>query len=440
MSNVQIKERIILYKKVLLIVSASDCVNKEIIRDGVSAPHLGILYIASILKLHDYEVEVIDLLVENLSKKQFIDIVKECKPDLVGISSFTEDFNTTLEIAKAVKTINNRIKIVLGGPHATFESKNILLNSEVDYIIRFEGEFPLLLLLEHLNNPAFSIKNVKNLAYKEEGEIIVNEDYGFIKSLDALPFPSYDLIDFSKYLLPFTLITSRGCPGNCVYCSSRTMSGNTFRFRSAENIICEIIYMKNKTNWPKFVIFDDSFTVNKKRVKRFCEIYRQLDLSLPWRCESRADVLSTELIDILYNSGCSIIHIGIESGNQNVINSIRKKIDLSKAIEAAIYAKRKGMEVVCSFIIGHHCDTKDTIIETLELMKKFKSEGIIVSVAANTPFPGTFLYEHREELGIKLHARDWKDYKFSIVNVSNNNLTVDELRSYLFEGVQVCIK
>lgn len=423
-------------RKILLIVSSSNSVARSVLKKSNSSPSLGVLYIASILKMHGYEVKIIDMLVEDFTARSFIREIKSFAPDVIGLSIFTEAFDNAAEVIRLIKRNFEEAKIVVGGPHVTFEVESTLKEiPEIDYVIRFEGEFPFLLLMEHINYPeVFPIEKVKGLVYREEGAVKYNENYGYIENLDVLPFASMDLIKKDKYREIFVVITSRGCPGDCVYCSSKAMSGSKYRYRTAENVISEIFYLYLKTGETLFEIYDDTFTVNRVRVEKFCKFLKRLELPLIWRCQSRADVLSKELIDMLVENNCRYIHIGIESGSQEVLNRIGKKIDLAKALKNVEYANERGLNVFCSFIIGHYCDTHETVKSTLDLVKKLKNVGISVGVASCTPYPGTFIKNNADKIGLKIHAKKWSEYQFANPIVSNANVTHDDLRNYLFES------
>jgi len=425
-------------KKVLFIVAANAKCRKN--KEYFSTPPLGLLSMASVLRMHGYRTAVIDLLVQEISRKNFTQQIRDFQPDLVALSAYTEGFTSALQIAKTVKEVWNHAKIVMGGPHVSFEYEEALEQKNIDFVIRFEGEFSLLLLLEHLNHPEqFPVSKVKGLVYKKDGKPVLNELYGFIKSLDALPLSAIDLVDLEKYKSPFTLITSRGCPGVCIFCSSKAMSGKTYRYRSAESIIAEIYYIGKYCSKDRFVLLDDTFTADEDHLKKFCRLYRRSGLSYNWRCTSRVDKLSVDLLDLLFESGCRTLHMGVESGNQGILKSIRKGINLNDGLSLVKYANKKGFLVACSFILGHHADTVQTMENTLSLIRELKSEGIFVSLSSNTPYPGTYLNEHAKELGITIHARSWDQYQLSNAIVSNKHIDLDTLNSYLFRGYQLCM-
>jgi radical SAM superfamily enzyme YgiQ (UPF0313 family) len=425
-----------MYKKILFIISSSNSIARAVLKKSNCTPNIGVLYIASVLKMHGYEVKIIDMLVEDFTAKGFIEEIKLFNPDIIGMSIFTEAYDNAIEIIKMIKKNFIDIKIAVGGPHATFEGVNMMREiEEIDYVIRYEGEFTFLLLLEHLNYPdSIGIEKVKSLIYRKRSDIVCNEKRGYIEALDVLPFPVLGMVDRDKYSEIFALITSRGCPGDCVYCSSKAMSGGKYRYRSAENIISEVYYIYNKTKENLFEIYDDTFTVNKSRVKKFCKLLKEVNIPVIWRCQSRADVLTEELIHNLYDADCKYIHIGIESGNQIVLDKIGKKIKLKEALDKVIYAKDLGINIYCSFIIGHYCDTIETIEETLETIRDLKNKGISIGVASCTPYPGTFIKENAEEIGLNIHAKRWREYQFGNPIVSNKDLSLDDLRDYLFKG------
>ena len=298
------------------------------------------------------------------------------------------------------------------------------------------GRFTFLKLLESLKYPVqYPISRVKGISYRIKNDIYISEKIEYIENLDALPLQAIGIIDPEKYSTAFTLITSRGCPGNCVYCASRALSGNKYRMRSAENIICEIYFLSEKLNSRKFLILDDTFTANKERLEYFCLLLSKYNEKYAFRIESRVDAVREKDIDALKKVGCEVIHFGVESGSQEIIKKIGKNINLSWAKEIMCYANKQNIHVVASFIIGHFCDTERTIQETISLMEILRNSGIEVSVAGCVPFPGTPLYEHKDKLGISIHAHSWQEYDFSNMIISTSYLSQEQLRELLFSAV-----
>ncbi|QNU67037.1 B12-binding domain-containing radical SAM protein [Ruminiclostridium herbifermentans] len=426
------------FERILLVNCTLDKISRQKIKNTVSTPNLGLLSIASVLIMHGYKVKIIDFFVEDISENEYINILHTWNPSVIGFSVYTRTSPFYNRIMKITKQSGFNGITIAGGPHSTFNEEEMLKNTKVNYVIKGEGEFTFLKLLEHLNYPdQFPLKYVEGVSYIEEDNVIINEKFKFIGKLDALPLQPIGLIDPSNYSTAFTMITSRGCPGNCIYCSSRSMSGNKYRMRSAENIICEMIYLKDILKTDKVVFLDDTFTAIQSRFNRFIELLRHLEYKFSYRIESRGDTLIEKNLDDLKDTNCNVIHVGIESGSQEVINKIGKKINLSETIQRLLYGNKIGIHMVASFIIGHYCDNKETIRETIELMKHLKKAGVEVSVASCTPFPGTVLYENRDRLNVKILASSWQDYDFGNVIIETEFLKNEELRELLFEAVMV---
>lgn len=403
--------------------------------EKTTMPPLGIISIGGFLTLHGYDVDYLDLFTNNMTKKEFIDYLSQDKPEIIGISSYTENFDVVIKLTTLIKKIFPNTKIILGGPHVTFLPEEALQYPTVDFVSRSEGEVTFLELLEALNYKTLELDKIDGLSFRNEaGEIIHNKDRKFIEKLDCLPWADMSLEKKKVYNIKQLIITSRGCPGKCIYCASSALSGNRYRMRSAENVFCELYYKYKYKGEQYFAFLDDTFTANKKRLLRFCDLLLRHKLDIVWRCDSRTDILSYELIDRMYEAGCTSVHIGIESGSQEVINTINKRINLQKSEDLLAYMSQKGMQVMCSFIIGHHCDTKETVRATINLAKKFKDNyGAVVGISINTPFPGTALYENREKLGVKLESEKWTTYDLVQPVISTKHLTKDELQDFFYE-------
>ena len=423
-------------KRVLLVNCAISMEGRKKINEAVSSPSIGLLSIASVLKMHGYEVRILDFFVERITGKQFVSFLEEYNPGVIGFSVYTRTVPFLDKMTQILKKIHYKGIIVAGGPHASFCQEEMLQKYHVDYVISGEGEFSFLKLMEHINY-GYPIAKVKGVSYMEGSEICINPASGQIEILDALPLQPIGLVDADKYSSPFSIITSRGCPGNCIYCASRALQGRKYRMRSAENIICELIYMSKALNKVTFLILDDTFTADVVRFKKFANLIKKSNIPFQFRIESRGDVLNYEILKMLKEINCKIIHVGIESGSQEVISQIGKKIDLESTIEKLYQGSQLGIHIVASFIIGHYCDTEQTVEESLTLMKKLTESGIEVSVASLTPFPGTPLYNNRDKLQLHIHANSWQEYDFGNVIVSTKYLSREKLQEYLYRAAEI---
>lgn len=426
--------------KILLINCALDKGSRKKIKNVVSSPSLGLLSISSVLIMHGYKVKILDFFVENISIDEYISILDNWKPFVIGFSVYTRTVPFLDRIVNITKQSKFAGTLIAGGPHPTFNQEEMLKNIGVDYVLMGEGEFTFLKLLEHLNYPKqFPRQNMKGISYMQENQLVINEQNKYIEKLDALPLQPIGLVDTTKYSTPFTMVSSRGCPGNCIYCSSRSLSGNKYRMRSADNIICEMIYLKEKLKTNKITFLDDTFTADKKRFDRFIKLIKISGFEFGYRIESRGDALSKDILDELKNTNCKVVHVGIESGSQEIIDKIGKKINLNETIKMLHYGNELGIHMVASFIIGHYCDNKKTINQTIDLIRHLRKAGIEVSVASCTPFPGTALYNHREKLKVQILSHSWQDYDFSNVIIETEFLNNEELRELLFEAIMACM-
>lgn len=403
--------------------------------EKATMPPLGLISIGGYLILHGYDVDYLDLFTSNMTKNEFINYLSQYQPDMIGISSYTENFDAVIKLTQLIKKIIPNAIIILGGPHVTFLPEEALQYPTVDFVSRREGEMTFVELLEALNYKTLKLTDIDGLSFKNElGEIVHNKDRKFIEKLDCLPWADMSPDKKNIYNIKQLIITSRGCPGKCIYCASSALSGNRYRMRSAENVFSEIFYKYKIKGERYFAFLDDTFTASKKRLLRFCDLILEHKVDIVWRCDSRTDILTYELIDKMQEAGCTSVHIGIESGSQEVINTINKHISLQKSEDLLSYMSQKGMQVMCSFIIGHHCDTKETVRETINLAKKFRDTyGATIGIGINTPFPGTSLYENREKLGVKLESFKWATYDLVQPVISTEHLTKEDLQDFFYE-------
>ena len=238
-----------------------------------------------------------------------------------------------------------------------------------------------------------------------------------------------------KYVLPYTISTSRGCPGQCIFCSSKSFWGKSVIMRSAENVYKEVMDIYEKYGANIFYITDDTFTASKKRCLEFCEMLRQSGISFVWGCESRADVINEEFIRILYESGCHKIQFGMESADNEILQRIKKHVTIEQIENAVMCAAKYNMHIQVSYIVGHAFDTEETVKKTISFAKHLSDDyGARVVCSVNTPFPGTEQYEKRKELGIEIKTDEWEKYLLNSPIINTKHLSINQLRYYLGEG------
>lgn len=417
-------------KKVLLINIPTTRGNRDLGAAIASMPPLGQLYIGTFLQQYGYEVQIWDLAVERMNKQEFIEKISTFSPLIVGISSFYESWSNMINLCEVIKTIFPNIYVAIGGNGATFSYQEILKDTLADFVLLGEGEYSFFDLCEYLNGNRKDINTICGLARIDNGKVRVSEAKRIL-TLDNLPFPNRKLIDPNKYTYPYTICTTRGCIGKCKFCSSGAFYGNHIAFRTIDNIIEEICYMSQEFFMTEFFVIDDTFTINKKRVLSFCEKLSGLKQSFRWFCEARADSVDKELLTAMREVGCFKIQFGMESGNNEILKKIGKNTTIEQIEKVVSIAYSLGMQINLSFIIGHADDTIQTVKESFRFAERMRTKykaNVLCSI--NTPYPGTYNYNHAKQLGIEIltDKKDFYTMNNCIINTKNlDRLTINEL-------------
>jgi len=375
-----------------------------------SLPTLGLAYIASFLEKKGIKVSIIDLKVQMLDIPHIIAILKNTKPDFVGITATTVQINAALEIAKLIKDFDKNINIVMGGPHPHIFAEDLLKLDSIDYVIRGEGEYTFWELVSGKN-----LSSIYGLAYKLNDDIISNPLRPPISDLDTLPFPARHLLPMDRYRpspgryrrLPATsIITSRGCPGKCTFCYTDIL-GQATRFRSARNIADEIKDLIERYKIKEISFYDDTFTTSRRNVRELCSIILNEKIDITWSCMSRVDCVDKQTLQMMKNAGCHLICYGVESGDETILNNINKKIHLEQAKEAVELTKKTKINVMASFMIGNPGETEETIKKTIRYALELDPDLYVFNIT--TPFPGTAMFNWAKEKSY-LTTYNWDYY------------------------------
>lgn len=375
-------------------------------RLGLKYPPLGISYIAGVLVKGGHKVKVIDLNVENIA----ISNIPYEDFDVVGISTDTTRYPLAVKMAQIAKT--KGCKVIIGGPHTTFLDREALETGFIDYVVRGEGEYITLDLMDAISGRK-SIEDVKGISYIKDGIIIRNPDADFVKDLDGIPFPARNLLPMNKYTAKLdgtfatSIITSRGCPFNCSFCSSSAFSGTLWRSRSVKNIIEELEILYKKYGYRAIAFFDDNFTLNPNRVIELCEEILRLGWKFKWWAFSRLDGIlnNPKMVELMAKAGNYMVFIGFESANQEVLESYKKNLIVEKAREAISILRRNKIKIMGSFILGALEETKAMVNRTIEYAKKLNPD--IAQFSLLTPYPGTALFE---EVKSRIINKNWQMY------------------------------
>lgn len=378
-------------------------------------PPLGLAYLAAVLERRGTAVECLMADVERLSLDEITKRIVAIDPSVIGISTTTPSVNYAVELVQRIKRVRPAFHTIAGGAHATLFPHD-MLKAGFDYVVCGEGEETIVELMDVIEGKR-EAQSVLGLAFTMNGNPGVNAARPFIKDLDSLPFPAWHLFPLASYKSDFKktdsflpLITSRGCPGRCVFCY-KGLFGNKFRYRSPDHIIAELSYLINRFHIAEFSILDDNFTTLPARVMRFCSLLKEHDIALPWTLSSgvRADTASEEMFKALKAAGCYRVGFGVESGNDAILKSIKKGISKDKMREAMAMAKKAGMEVYGFFMIGNLHETRATINDTIRFAKELAPDVAQFSVA--TPFPGSEMYTILKNQG-KITTTNWDDFDY----------------------------
>ncbi len=406
--------------------------NVEVVKKlDITTPPVGLGYLASVLRERGFKVRIIDDLVEKLSHHELLKKIKDSI--IVGITSTTPTFNAALRYAKKIKEAFPNIFVILGGVHVTFKPHDAVKHPYVDAVCVGEGEETIVEVAERVESGK-SLEGVRGVVFKQDGKIVENQRRGFIEDLDSLPFPAFDLMPLDKYrvfgykLEQFPVITSRGCPFRCRYCSSSLFMGRKFRARSAKNVVDEIEWLIDEFNAKHIAFGDDTFTLSKRRVESICEEIKKRKIDIDWSCSSRVDTISEDLLRKMKEAGCRTIYYGVESASQDILEYYNKKIDFEKVKRAVELTKKVGIGVVCSFIIGAPMEKKEDVMKTLKFAIKLDPDYAQFSIL--TPYPGTSIYEEAKKEGLLL-TENYDDYTAGKPVLKNFHMSPEEILKLL---------
>ena len=406
--------------KVLLISPPAQSIVKQVI--GTAAPPLGLAYLASIARDLGCDVRIIDSLAEDLTLREVKARIMKFYPDLVGVTATTSMIYDAYDVATVAKEVNPNATVVIGGPHATFMASEILQECRhIDVVVRGEGELTFRELLMRLMRDDRDFRDVLGITYRVDDKVRENPPRPLIRNLDDLPLPAYDLLPMDKYRvgkLKFgAIITSRGCPYTCVFCSSSLQFGKKWRAHGAERVLEELRILRYEYDRQEIEFMDDTFTLNKKRALAIAEKIIEEGLDISWSASSRVNTFSREVGSALNKAGAHTMYFGIESGSDRTLEFIDKRITREQAMDATRTAKECGLRALGSFVIGFPYETEEDIRETIKFSNRVGVDLAQFTIA--TPYPGTKLWD----LAIKenlLLTRNWR--KFTTVDVVMKNL------------------
>ena len=395
---------------------------------------LGLLYLKAFLETQKHHVEVVNL----AGIQNYLEAIP-LGADIYGVSAFTPQHHLALDIGSYLKTTG--ALLIAGGHHVTAIPQEFLEESDFDIVVRDEGEFTLSDILSGKD-----LREISGISYKQEGKVIHNPDREFYKNIDDIPFPDLDGINLDEYGSVYInqphskyrvdVITSRGCPRSCAFCSSSHFWKRRVRFHSAEYVI-EYLDSLYKRGINDFNFVDDNFALRYPRLERIC---RKLEsLGSKWTCTMRSDCVTLELAKMLERCGCQTVSLGIESGSDKVLQLINKQTTVKDHKRAVSILKKAGLTVLGYLMVGSPGEDQEAINDTIHFIQEQPVDYYTISTLV--PYPGTAIWRHPELYDYEVD-RDipYSEYcslskELHVMSVALNNKEIDKHREMLIEAL-----
>jgi anaerobic magnesium-protoporphyrin IX monomethyl ester cyclase len=385
-------------------------------------PPLGMAWITSFLESKGISTTLIDLQVYH----QNVDLLLQInKPRIVGIGGTTHSRFESFAIARQVKLYDPAIKVLYGGPHATFTAEDTLRHiPEIDIIVRGEGENTAFKVANCILSGVSDLTDISGISFRRDGGIVHNPDAERISDLDTLPFPYRDPGAFKMYTLKLdylnvpaaSVMSSRGCPINCSFCSASTMFGKQLTFRSPGNVVDEIEMLLKEHSYKGIKFFDSTLTLNRNHIEGLCDEIKRRRLSFPWECEIRVNGMSYDLLRTMRNAGCYYVDFGVESASPSVIKAMHKGITMGQVQNVFRWTKELGIFTKVFFTFGHYSETIENAYSTIEFMEKYSKYITVAAIGVGIRvYPGTEV-EHFAKSNGSLS----KDFSWSTPFTDNN--------------------
>ena len=379
-------------------------------------PPLGMAWISATLREAGFTVRLVD---EQVEAENIEKLVEDFKPILVLIGGTSHSRFDAFKRAAEVKSVLPLTTIVYGGPHASFTASDTFTNSNaIDIIVHGEGEQAILEIAEwKINKGTLStLSKIAGISYKINGHITSTPSRGFNHQLDDLPLPARDLLPMDRYhmnleyldLPALHIITARGCPFACSFCSASKMYNHCYAMRSPSLVVDEIEELVLQYGIKGMKIFDSTFTINKNHVLKFCDELKKRDLVMPWECEVRVGTVDKQLLETMQKAGCYYLDIGIESGSQRVLEMMKKEIMIGDAEKLLKWCQELGLRTKCFFTVGHIGETVKEGMETIRFIQRNRKHITLVGYNPGIRiYPGTQVEQFAEENQLLPEGFSW---------------------------------
>lgn len=390
-------------------------------------PPLGMLWIANVLRRAGYGLEFLD---QQVDDRDPACLAETTRPHLALIGGTTHSRFASFESARRIKQASPETVVIYGGPHATFTAEDTLRHvPEIDIVVHGEGEEPSLELADWAlrgQGRWQDLARIKGISYREAGGIMRTPPRPPIRDLDTLGRPARDLVPMDRYRMMMdyldipgtSLITARGCPIMCTYCSASAMFGRSYRMRSPKLVVDEVEDLLTSTGAQGIKVFDSTFTLNREHVEDFCSELKRRGIQVPWECEIRVGSVSKRLLATMQEAGCYYVDVGVESGVQRVLDEcVRKKISLPKAEEFLRWTGELGLLTKVFFTVGHPGETFGEALETNRFIWRNRRKIRLSAYQAGIKiYPGTYVAQFARENGLMPDGFRWSAPYENLVN------------------------
>jgi radical SAM superfamily enzyme YgiQ (UPF0313 family) len=399
------------------------------------SPPLGLACLAGALERAGIEVKFLDCVVFPFSRDLLATLIRDFQPDLAGATAVTMTVDHALTVLDQVKDLDPSITTVLGGPHATFCSTEILQScDQVDVVVRGEGEATLVALANAIATEA-SWECVPGIAFRG-GRGITTTDLPPPAVLDKLAPPARHLIPLGRYRtlgMPVSMTTSRGCPFKCIFCVGRKMVGARVRYRDPTRVVDEMEQLST-LGFHQINLADDLFTADEGHCLAVCNEILHRGLTVKWTSFARVDTVSRQVLATMRRAGCTTIGFGVESGSPDMLRRIKKGITLDQVVHAVKLCRDCGIDAHASFILGLPGETPETLAQTLKFGERLKEMGVNHGFHILAPFPGTDVREHIGEYDLQILSDDWRRYHANRAIIRTAGVAPETMDAIVIDG------
>jgi radical SAM superfamily enzyme YgiQ (UPF0313 family) len=394
------------------------------------APPLGVTYVAAAFESAGAEVRVLDYIVSRYSREKLERQLEAFQPDLVGSTSVTMNFPAAAEIVETAKAIRPSAVTLMGGPHVTFDAENTLRGYPgIDLLVLGEGETTVAELLP-VTHDREAWNRVKGIAFLAGDRFVKTDPRELIQNLESIPLPARHLLPVSRYKalgFPVSIITSRGCPYQCIFCQGRRMVGHRVRYRNPMSVVDEIEEVL-AYGFTRINIADDLFLSNKARARAICEEILGRGLRFDWSAFVRVNIMDLDIMRLMRRAGCDSVSFGIETGSPEMLKRIRKRITLDQGRRAVEICREVGITPHASFMVGLPGETPESLRQTQAYAD---SLDIIYGYHFLAPLPGTTVREEIERYDLEILTNDWSLYDANRPVVQTSHVSAEEIQAFV---------